>query len=45
MKRYRIVLAYDGTRYAGYQLQENGIAVQQRLEEALAYVNRAPVRV
>lgn len=45
MKRYRIVLAYDGTRYAGYQLQENGVAVQQRLEEALAYVNRAPVRV
>ena len=45
MKRYRIVLAYDGTAYAGYQLQENGVAVQQRLEEALAHVNRAPVRV
>ncbi len=45
MKRYRIVLAYDGTRYAGYQLQANGVAVQQRLEDALAYVNRAPVRV
>ena len=44
-RRYRIVLAYDGTRYAGYQLQENGIAVQQRLEEVLACVNRAPVRV
>ena len=45
MKRYRIVLAYDGTRYAGYQLQENGVAVQQRLEEALAYVSRTDAGV
>jgi len=44
-KRYRVTLAYDGTNYSGYQLQENGVAVQQRLEEALALVNRAPVRV
>lgn len=44
-KRYKIVLAYDGTAYSGYQLQDNGIAVQQRLEEALAYINRSPVRV
>ncbi len=44
MRRYRIVLAYDGTRYSGYQLQKNGLAVQQVLEEALEHVNRAPVR-
>ena len=44
-KRYKIVLAYDGTHYSGYQLQSNGIAVQQRLEEVLEYLNRAPVRV
>lgn len=44
-RRYKVVLAYDGTAYAGYQLQSNGVAVQQRLEEALAFVNRAPVRV
>ena len=44
-RRYRIVLAYDGTAYSGYQLQDNGVSVQQRLEEALAYVNRTPVRV
>ena len=43
-RRYRIVLAYDGTAYSGYQFQENGVAVQQRLEEALAVLNRAPVR-
>ena len=39
------MLAYDGTAYSGYQLQDNGVAVQQRLEEALAYINRSPVRV
>ncbi len=43
-RRYKIVLAYDGTAYAGYQCQDNGVTVQQRLEEALALVNRAPVR-
>lgn len=44
-QRIKIVMAYDGTAYSGYQLQENGISVQQRVEEALEYLNRAPVRV
>lgn len=44
-QRYRITVAYDGTAYCGYQRQGNGMTVQQRLEEALAYVNGAPVRV
>lgn len=44
-RRYKIILAYDGTHYSGYQLQTNGIAVQQRLEEVLEYLDRAPVRV
>lgn len=43
--RYKIKLAYDGTRYAGYQSQPGSISVQQVLEEALEYVNRSPVRV
>ena len=44
-RRYKLVIAYDGTNYSGYQLQENAVSVQQVLEEALAYLNRAPVRV
>ena len=42
-RRYKITLAYDGTAYCGYQRQGNGIAVQQRVEEALEYVNLAHV--
>ena len=42
-RRYKITLAYDGTNYCGYQRQGNGIAVQQRVEEALEYVNLSPV--
>ena len=35
MKRYRITTAYDGTGYAGWQIQPNGLSVQQQLQEAL----------
>jgi len=31
-----LTIAYDGTNYAGWQRQENAIAVQQRVEEALS---------
>lgn len=31
--RYVIKVAYDGTRYGGWQIQKNSITVQQRLEE------------
>lgn len=44
-RRYKIILAYDGTAYSGYQFQDNGISVQQRLEETLTFLNQAPVRV
>jgi tRNA U38,U39,U40 pseudouridine synthase TruA len=45
IRRYKLVIAYDGTNYSGYQLQENAVSVQQVLEEALTYLDRAPVRV
>ena len=37
-RRIRIVLEYDGTNYVGWQVQPNGISVQQRLNEALLSV-------
>ena len=36
MKRILLTVEYDGTAYAGWQRQVNGLAVQQVLEEALA---------
>lgn len=43
--RYRIDIAYDGTNYAGWQVQPNGVTVQQRLEEALERLTGAAVKV
>ncbi len=34
MKRYALLVAYDGTRYCGWQTQKNAISVQQVLEQA-----------
>jgi len=41
----RLTIEYDGTAYCGWQIQSNGLAVQQVLEEALAQVQGTPVRV
>ena len=38
MKRILLSVEYDGTSYAGWQRQLNGLAVQQVLEEALSSV-------
>ena len=35
-RSFRIDIAYDGTRYGGWQSQPNAVAVQQKLEESLS---------
>jgi len=44
-RKYRVVIAYDGTGYSGWQFQENAIGIQQVVEEVLAFLEGAPVRV
>lgn len=44
-RRILLTVSYDGTNYAGWQLQENAVAVQQRVEEALEKLIHTPVRV
>ena len=34
--KFKLVIAYDGTAYQGWQWQRTGLGVQQRVEEALA---------
>ena len=38
--RYFLEIAYDGTAYHGWQVQENAVSVQQKLNEALAILLR-----
>ncbi|MDZ4849338.1 MAG: tRNA pseudouridine(38-40) synthase TruA [Pirellulaceae bacterium] len=44
-RAFALTIAYDGTRYAGWQNQLNAISVQQRIEEAvdLAFKVRRPI--
>lgn len=36
MKRVKLVVAYDGTNYSGWQLQKNAVTIEQKLNEALS---------
>jgi tRNA pseudouridine38-40 synthase len=43
--RYFIEHAYNGTAYCGWQIQNNGLTVQQMLEEKLSVVLRTPIKL
>lgn len=45
MRRIKLVLAYSGTRYHGWQVQPGAVTVQGTLEQALASITNRPVRV
>ncbi len=45
MKRILLTVEYDGTAYAGWQRQLNGLAVQQVLEERLSLACAEPITV
>ena len=44
-KRYFIHMAYNGTRYHGWQIQPNAISVQEVLEEKLSLLLRETIKV
>jgi len=43
--RYFIYLSYDGTRYHGWQIQPNGVSVQEVLNKALSTLLHEPIEV
>lgn len=45
MKRVKMVLAYDGTNYCGWQFQTNGITIEEVLGRALSELLKEPVVV
>lgn len=45
MKRVRIVVAYDGTNYCGWQLQPNGITIEEVLNRILQQITGEEIHV
>ena len=45
VRRYFIYLGYNGKNFRGWQIQPNGMTVQQSIEEALAILMRKPVPI
>jgi tRNA pseudouridine38-40 synthase len=44
-RHFKLTIAYDGTQYAGWQLQPNGRTVQEVIESALVKIAGCNVRV
>ena len=45
MQRYFIYLSYDGTAYHGWQVQPNGISVQEEMQKALSTLLREDIEI
>jgi tRNA pseudouridine38-40 synthase len=45
LRNIRFVVAYDGTRYHGWQRQKNGLTIQAVIEERLQLMTQSPVKL
>lgn len=45
MKRVKLVVAYDGTNYCGWQVQPNGITIEEVLNKALGSLLKEDIKV
>ena len=45
MKRIKLTVAYDGTNYHGWQVQPNGITIEEVLNQALTKLLKEPIAV
>src|SRR5829696_1149205 len=45
MARYFLECAYKGTRYSGFQVQDNAVTVQSEIEKAFQTFQRVPINL
>jgi tRNA pseudouridine38-40 synthase len=45
VRNIKLIISYDGTRYAGWQSQKNAVAIQQVLESVLKKITGRPVKL
>ena len=45
MKRIRLIIAYDGTEYCGWQIQDNAVTVEGEVTKALQQLLKEPVEL
>jgi tRNA pseudouridine38-40 synthase len=45
MRKFKMVVEYDGTRYCGWQIQPNGTTIQEALERVLSTITKERVTV
>lgn len=45
MYKYKILIAYDGTQYGGWQIQPNAPSIQQTIEDQLQIILKTPTKV
>ncbi|MDO8835255.1 MAG: tRNA pseudouridine(38-40) synthase TruA [Vicinamibacterales bacterium] len=45
MRTYKLIIAYDGTSYVGWQRQAIGVSIQGLIEDALARLDGHPVSI
>lgn len=43
--RYLAVVTYDGTHYAGWQIQPNGISIEEEIEKVLSRILNTPTKI
>ncbi len=45
MNNYKMIIQYDGTNYAGWQIQENAITIQQEISNAIKIILKQDVNL
>ena len=45
MRRIKLVVAYDGTEYCGFQVQNNGPTIEGELNKVLSELFKEDIRV